>query len=228
MDINPGASGSGSSGRLNSFSNGSDASLNSAEREKSEESAARRFIDQLNSSNADRVSLSYKSRQLHSIQAEFFSGPIRSDQIPELTQRLFEGGLLSSSEYQQLGGVLPNQKISAVSESVHFLNRFILDESVDGDTEGAKSLLTALSAIEGMNLPSNAERRAQEQEALQYVSAYTDMLKETGAPADIVEGFENVTEVLQALDKVRNNEARTGALASYASVEDTHKELFDK
>ena len=72
MDINPGASGSGSSGRLNSFSNGSDASLNSAEREKSEESAARRFIDQLNSSNADRVSLSYKSRQLHSIQAEFF------------------------------------------------------------------------------------------------------------------------------------------------------------
>lgn len=222
MDINPDASGPGSAGRLNSLSAGS------AQRDITEETAARRFIDQLNSSNADRVSLSYKSRQLHSIQAEFFSGPIRSDQIPELTQRLFEGGLLSSSEYQQLGGVLPNQKISAVSESVHFLNRFILDESVDGDSEGAKSLLKALSVIEGMNLPSDVDRRAQEKEALKYVSAYTDMLKETGASADIVEGFENVTEVLQALDTVRTNEAKTGALASYASVEDTHKELFNK
>jgi len=225
FNVGPSNSGSGSSTGSNSTSGSSQS--NAASSASATDPAAKRFIDQLNGNSADRVSLSYKAQKLNLIQAEFFAGPIRSDQIPALTQRLFEDGLISSQEYQQLGGVSTSQTVSAVSESVHFLNRFILDEAVDGDSDGAKSLLNALTVIEEMNLPATEQRRVEERQALVYVSDYTEMLKETGAPADIIKGFEQVTEVLQALDKVRSNEAKTGALASYASVEETHQQLFN-
>ena len=78
-----------------------------------------------------------------------------------------------------------------------------------------------------MNAPATAGRREQEQQALVFVGNYTEMLKETDAPADIIKGFEKVSEVLVTLNKVRSNEAKTGALASYASVEEAHKALYD-
>ena len=194
------------------------------------EPAARRLIDRLNSQgsqgNTEQVSISYKAQKLDLIRAEFFSTTIRSDQIPALTQRLFEDGLIDSEQLQSLSG-FRSTPVSAVSESVHFLNNFILNESVDGDTEGAKSLLSALEVIEQMNAPATAGRREQEQQALVFVGNYTEMLKETDAPADIIKGFEKVSEVLVTLNKVRSNEAKTGALASYASVEEAHKALYD-
>jgi len=194
------------------------------------DSAARRVIDQLNAQVneqrfQDQVSLSYKAQKLNMIQTEFFSGTIRSDQIHALTQRLFEDGLINSDELLSLGGFVPTQ-VSAVSESVHFLNSFIMDEAVDGDSEGAKALLAALEVIEQMDLAVTPERRQQEKEALRYVENYNEMLKETAAPADTVAGFEKVTEVLKALDVVRANEDKTGALASYASVEEAHQAMF--
>lgn len=212
MDINP-----NSSGKSPLTSTSSQVS----------EPAARRLIDRLNSQgNNEQVSISYKAQKLDLIRAEFFSSTIRSDQIPALTQRLFEDGLINSEQLQSLGG-FSSTPVSAVSESVHFLNNFILNESVDGDTEGAKSLLSALEVIEQMNAPATVGRREQEKQALEFVGNYTEMLKETEAPADIIKGFEKVTEVLVTLNKVRSNEAKTGALASYASVEEAHKALYE-
>ena len=145
MDINPNSNSGPFNPGSNSSSGPSSSSgsgqSNAASSSSTTDPAAKRFIDQLNGNSADRVSLSYKAQKLNLIQAEFFAGPIRSDQIPALTQRLFEDGLISSQEYQQLGGVAASQKVSAVSESVHFLNRFILDEAVDGDSDGADKCL---------------------------------------------------------------------------------------
>ena len=57
--------------------------------------------------------------------------------------------------------------------------------------------------------------------AYEYVSGYTELLKETQAPADLIKSFEQVLQVFEALDTVRKNELQTGALASYASVQET-------
>ncbi len=68
------------------------------------------------------------------------------------------------------------------------------------------------------------DSRRKESEAYEFVSGYTEILKETQAPADLVKSFEQVLKVFEALDTVRKNELQTGALASYASVQDTYDE----
>lgn len=172
----------------------------------------------------EKVSVSVRAEKLSRISSEFFSGTIRSDQIPDLTQRLYEEGFLSEQEFRTLGG--KTQNVSAITEASNFLNRFILDEAVDGDSEAAKSLLNVVSVIEGMDDSATVEKRRAETEAYEYISDYTALLQEAGAPADIIDGFENVKDVLSALNKVRTSEQTTGALSSYASVQEAYNELF--
>lgn len=176
------------------------------------------------SDSNDKVSFSYRAEKLSRISAEFFSGTISSSQIPALTQRLYEDGFLSSGDLQALGGQTP--KVSAIAEASNFLNRFILDEAVDGDSEAAKSLLNVVEVIGRMDESVTPARRRAEAEAYDFVANYTDLLKEAEAPADIIEGFDNVLNVLTALDKVRKNEQSTGALASYASVQEAYNDLY--
>lgn len=222
MDISPTASAARTSGANetpNSTTEAAPASSTGGTRRSSETAAgwhSDRFIDRLDAQTRDRVSLSARAQKLDKIAADFFSGTIRSDQIPALTQRLFQDGLISGDEFRQLGGsAAQQQQVSAVTEASHFLNDYIQAQPAGEERQQALSLL---AVIESMNAPLTADKRQQEQQALAYVSDYTETLKENGAPADIINGFENVAEVLETLDKVRNSEARTGAMSSYGDV----------
>jgi len=183
-------------------------------------------VDSLpDSSNSnDSVSLSYKGAKLGMISAEYFSGTVQSTDIPALTERLFQDGFINESEYRSLGGVAADESTSQIAQSVNFLNDFIMGESVDGDAEGAKSLMLAVDALQSMDEASTVESNRKESEAYEFVSGYTELLKETQAPADLVTSFEQVLKVFEALDTVRKNELKTGALASYASVQETYDE----
>ena len=108
------------------------------------------------------------------------------------------------------------------------INDFIMNEAIDGDSEGAKSLMLAVDVLQRMDEPSTADSRRKETEAYEFVSGYTEILKETQAPADLIGNFEQVLKVFEALDTVRKNELQTGALASYASVQETFDEYNDE
>jgi len=174
--------------------------------------------------DTDKVSVSLRAEKLSRISADFFSGTIKSDQIPDLVDRLYQDGFLSAGEYSNLGG--STQKVSAISEASSFLNQFILNESVDGDSDAAKSLLNVLDVINGIDGATTELTRRKESEAYEFVANYTDLLQEAGAPDDVVDGFENILDVLGALDSVRKTEQSTGALTSYASVQEAYDDLF--
>jgi hypothetical protein len=192
-------------------------------------SSQQRIVDSLpyshsGSSASDTVSLSYKGAKLSMISAEYFSGTVKSSDIPALTERLYQDGFINEAEFRNLGGGKADKPTSQVAQSVHFLNDFIMSESVDGDSEGAKSLMLAVDVLQKMDEASTADSRRKETEAYEFVSGYTEILKETNAPADLVANFEQVLQVFEALDTVRKNEQKTGALASYASVQETLNE----
>ena len=192
-------------------------------------SSQQRIVDSLpysgsSTGSADNVSLSYKGAKLSMISAEYFSGTVKSSDIPALTERLYQDGFINEGEYRDLGGVKADKPTSQVSQSVHFLNDFIMNEAIDGDSEGAKSLMLAVDVLQRMDEASTADSRRKETEAYEFVSGYTEILKETNAPADLVDSFEQVLKVFEALDTVRKNEQQTGALASYASVQETYDE----
>jgi len=191
-----------------------------------------RIVDSLpysssSSGSTDNVSLSYKGAKLGMISAEYFSGTVKSTDIPALTERLYQDGFINESEYRSLGGVKADEATSQIAQSVHFLNDFIMNEAIDGDSEGAKSLMLAVDVLQRMDEASTADSRRKETEAYEFVSGYTEILKETSAPADLVDSFEQVLKVFEALDTVRKNELQTGALASYASVQETFNEHQD-
>ncbi|MEH6448677.1 MAG: hypothetical protein V7765_08405 [Oleispira sp.] len=192
-------------------------------------SSQQRIVDSLpysgsSTGSADNVSLSYKGAKLSMISAEYFSGTVKSSDIPALTERLYQDGFINEGEFRDLGGVKADKATSQVSQSVHFLNDFIMNEAIDGDSEGAKSLMLAVDVLQRMDEASTADSRRKETEAYEFVSGYTEILKETNAPADLVDSFEQVLKVFEALDTVRKNEQQTGALASYASVQETFNE----
>ncbi len=190
-----------------------------------------RIVDSLpysSDSTADSVSLSYKGAKLGMISAEYFSGTVKSSDIPKLTERLYQDGFINESEYRALGGVKADEPTSQIAQSVNFLNDFIMGEIVDGDSEGAKSLMLAVDSLQNMDEQSNLDSRRKETEAYEFVSSYTELLKETNAPSHLIKGFEQVLQVFEALDTVRKNELQTGALASYASVQDTLNDYQDE
>jgi hypothetical protein len=202
--------------------------LNGKPANDSASTSQQRIVDSLPySGSSDSVSLSYKGAKLGMIAAEYFSGTVKSTDIPALTERLYQDGFINEAEYRSLGGVKADESTSQIGQSVHFLNDFIMGEAVDGDSEGAKSLMLAVDVLQRMDEASTTESRRKETEAYEFVSGYTEILKETHAPADLINGFEQVLKVFEALDTVRKNELQTGALASYASVQDTFNEHQD-
>jgi hypothetical protein len=176
-----------------------------------------------NGSN-NSVSLSYKGSKLSMISAEYFSGTMKSSDIPALTERLYQDGFINESEFRGLGRVKADESTSEIAQTVHFLNNFIMGEAVDGDSEGAKNLMAAIDVLQKMDEASTPDSRRKETEAYEFVSGYTEVLKETYAPTDLINGFEQALKVFEALDTVRKNELQTGALASYASVQETFNE----
>jgi hypothetical protein len=199
--------------------------LNGKPANEGSETSQQRIVDSLPySASNDSVSLSYKGAKLGMISAEYFSGSVKSSDIPALTERLYQDGFINESEYRALGGVKADESTSQIAQSVNFLNDFIMGEAVDGDSEGARSLMLAVDVLQRMDEASTAGSRRKETEAYEFVSGYTEILKETQAPADLINSFEQVLKVFEALDTVRKNEQQTGALASYASVQETYDE----
>ncbi len=177
--------------------------------------------------SADTVSISSRAERLSAVAAEFFDADFSSADIPALTDRLYEEGLLSASDYRALGNTTSaSGSASAISEAVHFLNSFIVNESIDGDSEAARALTVVVSVLNNIDNASTALSRQQEAEAHELITGYTELLKEAGAPDELLAGFNNVKDVLEALQTVRSSEQKSGALASYASVQEAYDDLL--
>lgn len=175
---------------------------------------------------ADKVSLSVRAAKLQKISAEFFAGTIQSSQIPALTQRLYEEGFLNAEDYQSLGG--QTQKVSNISEAQSFANRSLMTAIDEGDKDSAKGLLQVLDVLANMDLKSTPELRQAETQAYDFVAAKVEALKEKNAPANVLKGYQNLEQVLSALDKVRKQEPSTGVRSSYAQVQDAYHEMYNK
>ena len=189
----------------------------------SDRSAQQRIADTL-PHNTDQVSLSYKGAKLSALSSEFFSGSgFTSDKIPQLTERLYQDGFISLEEYRQLGGVA-DKAPSQITQSVNFLNDFIMSEAIDGDTDGARNLMNAVDVLQRIDERPDAKGRQREKEALEYITGYTELLKDADAPEALVKEFEKVLDVFNALDSVRRQENKTGAITSYASVQEAYDE----
>jgi hypothetical protein len=183
------------------------------------------YAERLPSSYADQVSLSYKSQQLSQISAEFFGGTIRSDQIAALTQRLYEGGLISAADYQALGGV--EQKVSAVSEAQSFLSQQVMSREVQADSELEAQFTNVIEVLRNMDGPANAAQREAEQQAMAFIEDYQQQQQAAGADSELLAGLDQVKAVLTALEKVRNNDQATAALASYNSVQEAYEDITE-
>lgn len=175
-----------------------------------------------NNTYSDKVSLSYRAEKLSKISTEFFGGTIQSSQIPALTQRLYENGFLNDNEYRDLGGA--QQKVSAISQANAFISRQILTET-DSNSDTARQLVKVASVLANMDAKTTPELRRAEADAYEFVASYSEKLQQQNAPADVRKGFTNVMQVLEALDKVRKQEQNTGALSSYASVQEAWQSM---
>ena len=107
------------------------------------ENAQQRIVDTLPYSS-DSVSLSYKGAKLSMISSEFFSGTIKSTDIPALTERLFQDGFINESELRALGGVKPDESTSQIKQSINFLNTVIMNE---GMNKGMNKGMSGNSAV---------------------------------------------------------------------------------
>lgn len=170
-----------------------------------------------NQADAVSVSLSSRAEKLSRIHQEFFAGgPISSDKIRDLSVRMYEEGLLDADDVSRLTGETPPRS-GMVKEAINFLSNFISQESVDGDTEGARELNKALQVLTQIDKPVTPERLAQEKDSAAFITQYRDLLQETDADQELVGGFDQLQDVFQALAQVRSQSGQ-GSTASYAAL----------
>ena len=175
----------------------------------------------------DTVSISYQAQQMREISKEFFSGTIKSSQIPELTRRLYEAGFINEAEFTKLSGT--DAKTSAVSEAKAFINKSLMQALQDGDKELSKELEKVAKVLANMNNKQpTAEQLQAETDAFQFIEKLQQQKQEEGADKTTLEGLKNVLQVFGALAKIRSQEMNTNALQSYAKVQETYDEMFGK
>lgn len=189
--------------------------------EPAERSQTARNLSKL--ADTDTVSVSYKAAKLQKISSEFFSGIIHSSQISALTERLYQDGFLTDTEFQNLGG--QTQKVSAVSQASSFVNQLIMQEGDSGDKDSLKQLIQVADVLANINVKATPEIRQAEKQAYDFVSNLADRKQEEGADKSVVAGLKNVLDVLSVLDQIRKQEYSTGALASYGSVQEAYDEI---
>jgi hypothetical protein len=171
------------------------------------------------STDAVTVSLSSRAEKLSRIHQEFFAGgPISSDKIRDLSVRMYEEGLLDADDVSRLTGEAPPRS-GMVKEAISFLSDFISQESIDGDSEGARELNKALQVLTQIDKPITAERLSQEKDSAAYIAQYRDLLQETDADSALIEGFDQLQNVFQALSQVRAQDVNSAA-ASYTALYD--------
>lgn len=172
---------------------------------------------------SDKVTLSYKAAKLQQISSEFFTGIIHSSQISALTERLYQDGFLTDGEFQNLGG--QTQKVSAVSKASSFVNQLIMQAGDEGDKQNLKQLIKVADVLANVNVKATPELRQAEQQAFDFMSTLADKKQEEGADKSVMNGLNNILDVLTVLDKVRKQEQYTGALTSYGSVQEAYNEI---
>lgn len=173
----------------------------------------------------DTVELSAAGVRLQKISQEFFSGTIHSSQIPALTQRLYEEGFLTTSQFQSLGGHA--KTTNAVQEATSFLNNYASSAMNKGLNNDASLGLNAAKALANMNKAVTPESRQAELEAKAWVEETLAKLQAEQGDTEIVQGFAKVLEVFNALDKVRAS-TNANALNHYQQVQDAYDEADAK
>ena len=113
--------------------------------------------------------------------------------------------------------VSPAVNLNPIQSSVLFLNRFITQESIDGDSEGARALARVLMLLHSVDRPVSRALIEQTERCLDYVLGYQDILRETLAPSDLIEQFGQVAVILSTLLEVRR-QSSVGVMCSYAAL----------
>lgn len=199
----------------------SNSNAKAAINEPAERSQSARNLSRL--ADTDTVSVSYKAAKLQKISSEFFSGVIHSSQISALTERLYQDGFLTDSEFQNLGG--QTQKVSAISQASSFVNQLIMQEGDSKDKDSLKQLIQVADVLANINVKATPELRQAEKEAYDFVSKLADSKQEDGADKSVLDGLKNVLDVLRVLDEIRKQEYSSGALTSYGSVQEAYDEI---
>jgi len=166
--------------------------------------------------SGDRVSISYRANKLQEIGQQFFSGSIHSSDIGALTQSLYEGGFLTEEEFMSLGGQV--QQVSITSQAANFLNAY-MGSGEALSKEDSEQIVKAINVIENMNENPTDEQRVNEQQALAFMTGFSEELAANNADESVQEGFNMVLSVLTSLEKIRTGQVDVEALNSYQDIQ---------
>lgn len=164
----------------------------------------------------DQVSISHRANALHNISQTYFSGTIASDNIPALSQALYEGGFLTSEEFIALGGNLDDQGISITSQANHFLNRYLSSDESISDSD-RNQLQNVIDVITNMDQTPDKNQRLKEQEALNFITDFQNRVDTDDS--EITDGISLVVDVLKGLEQIRNGEVDAKSIAQYESIQ---------
>ncbi len=184
-----------------------------------EEYSAKNYSSSLNQSS-DRVSISYRANKLQEIGQKYFSGNINSSDIGALTQSLYEGGFLSEDEFMSLGGEV--QQVSITSQATNFLNAY-MGSGANLSKEDSEQIVQTINVIETMNGSPTDEQRLKEQQALEFITRFSQELVSNNGDNDsentLKEGFTMVLSVLSSLQKIRSGQVDVAAVSNYQDIQ---------
>jgi len=170
--------------------------------------------------SGDRVSISYRANKLQEIGQQYFSGSIHSSDIGALTQSLYEGGFLTEEEFMSLGGQV--QQVSITSQAANFLNAY-MGSGEALSKEDSEQMVKAINVIESMNENPTDEQRVNEQQALAFMTRFSEELQANNADESVQEGFNMVLSVLTSLEKIRTGQVDVEALNSYQDIQNINE-----
>lgn len=181
--------------------------------------APQRLTDQLYARfSENEVNLSQKSKKLSAINQKFFSGVIKSEDLPMLKQRLFEEGFISDKDYSAMGG--KPDKVRAVKQAIDFVRGYS-ETLKTKDAEAFKGMQTVLTALQNISSQPSSANRKLEQSAIQFLQAHAKELKNTQADSGIQESVNKVLGQLIANQSNQSKRSLTGGVDQYASIQNT-------
>lgn len=188
---------------------------------KKQEKTPSRITDQIYARFAENeVTLSSQAKKLSEISQKFFSGIIKSEDIPSLKQRLFEEGFISDKEYASMGG--KPEKVRALKQAIDF-TRGYSETLKKTDLDAFKAMQGVIKVLQGMSqTPSNVSEK-EKKAAIQFLQAHAKMLKDKQAPADIQSSIKKVLEQLTLSNTEQANTQKNGGVNSYANIQNTAK-----
>lgn len=129
---------------------------------------------------------------------------------------LYNSGAITAQEYRLLTGEYLCFGYSSVSEVINFLDRFVREESLYGDLDGADHLAQIQATLCGL------ERLTIEQieklpEDIRYIFSYRDMLIELDADDEIINSLSGVAKALQGVLHLLTN-VQKGVRPSYRDL----------